>query len=112
MLLSLGGLHAELGAFDKSEQAYQRVIELNPADAAQVFYNLGALTMNKDDRTEADTRRAVEAFRKAVDLRPDYAQAYKQLAFALLGAGDQPGARGALVFYVEHAPKAADVAQM
>lgn len=110
--MSLGDLYAAAGDTAKSEQAYQRVIELDPANAHQIFFNLGALIINKPDRTEADTRQAIAAFRKAVELKPDYAQAQKQLAFALLGVGDRAGAKAALEQYVKVAPDAPDAAQM
>lgn len=110
--MSLGSLYAEVQQFDKSEQAYQNVIELNPSEAHQVFYNLGALTMRKGDRSDADTKRAVDAFRKAVDIKPDYAQAYRELALALLGTGDRGGAKTALESYVKYAPNASDAPQM
>ena len=77
-----------------------------------MFFNLGALLMNKRDRTEEDTTRAIEAFRKAVELKPDYGQARKQLAFALLGTGDRAGAKAELEAYVAAAPDAPDSAQM
>jgi Flp pilus assembly protein TadD len=110
--MSLGDLYAAAGDAAKSEQAYQRVIELEPANAHQIFFNLGALVINKPDRTDAETRKAIAAFRKAIELKPDYAQAHKQLAFALLGVGDRAGAKAALERYVEVAPDAPDAAQM
>ena len=110
--MTLGDLYAAAGDSAKSEQAYQRVVELDPSNAHQIFYNLGALIMNRDSRSDADTQQAISAFRKAVELKPDYAQAHKQLAFALLGVGDRAGAKDALEQYVEHAPDAPDAAQM
>jgi tetratricopeptide (TPR) repeat protein len=96
----------------KSEQAYQKVVELNPREAPQVFYNLGALIMNKDDRGDDDTQRAIAAFRKAVELKPDYREAHKQLAFALLGAGDPEGAKAELEACLRLAPDAPDAKQV
>lgn len=110
--LSLGDLYAGAGELAKSEQAYQRVVELEPADAHQIFFNIGALTINKPNRSEAETRKAISAFRKAIELKPDYLQAHKQLAFALLGIGDRAGARQSLERYVELAPDAPDAQQM
>jgi Flp pilus assembly protein TadD len=110
--MSLGDLYAASGNSAKSEEAYRRVTELEPENAHQIFFNLGALIINKPDRTDADTQKAIGAFRKAVELKPDYAQAHKQLAFALLGAGDRAGAKSALERYVQLAPDAPDAAQM
>jgi tetratricopeptide (TPR) repeat protein len=110
--MTLGDLYAATGDSARSQQAYQRVVELDPSNAHQIFYNLGALIMNRDSRSDADTQQAIAAFRKAVEIKPDYAQAYKQLAFALLGVGDKAGAAEALEKYVEYAPDAPDAAQM
>ncbi len=110
--MSLGDLYAAAGQNDKSGEAYQRVIELDPGNAHQIFFNLGALIINKPDRSEAETRKAINAFRKALEIKPDYAQAHKQLAFALLGMGDRAGARDSLEHYIRNAPNAADTAQM
>jgi tetratricopeptide (TPR) repeat protein len=110
--LALGDLYAAAGELGKSEQAYQRVVELAPADAHQIFFNIGALTINKPNRSEAETRKAINAFRKAIEIKPDYLQAHQQLAYALLGVGDRSGARVALERYVELAPDAPDAQQM
>ena len=110
--LALANLYAEKGDMAKSEAAYQKVIELDPGGAPQVFFNLGALIMNKDDRSDADTQRAIGAFRKAIELKPDYREAHKQLAFALLGANDRAGAKSELERCVELAPDAPDSPQM
>ncbi|HXV75097.1 MAG TPA: tetratricopeptide repeat protein [Candidatus Polarisedimenticolaceae bacterium] len=110
--LSLADLYASTGQMEQSAAAYEQVIALDPGGAPQVFFNLGALLMNKPDRTDADTERAVTAFRKAIELKPDYREAHKQLAFALLGTGDRAGAKSQLEAYVALAPNAPDSAQM
>jgi len=110
--LTLAGLYAETGAMDQSAAAYQKVVELDPEGAPQVFFNLGALMMNKAGRTDDDSRQAIEAFRQAIKLDPSYREAHKQLAFALLGTGDRSGAKSELEAYVALAPDAADSAQM
>jgi tetratricopeptide (TPR) repeat protein len=110
--LMLADLYADAGAMDKSAAAYEKVVELDPEGAPQVFFNLGALLMNKSDRTDEDSRRAINAFRQALKLDPDYEEAHKQLAFALLGTGDRTGAKTELEAYVALAPNAPDSAQM
>lgn len=109
---ALGGLYAESNQLDKSEAAYQRVTELAPDEAHQVFFNIGALIMNKRDRTPEEVQKAIAAFRRAVEIKVDYATAHQQLAFALLGVGDRPGAKSALQNYVKYAKGAPDLAQM
>lgn len=109
---ALGGLYADTGQSTRSEEAFQKVVELSPDAAYQVFYNIGALILNRPSLTEADQRKAVEAFRKAIEIKPDYARAYQQLAFALLGTGDIEGAGDSLERYLELRPDAADAKDM
>jgi len=110
--LALGYLYAESGATDKSEQAYERVSELDPKNAHQVFFNRGALLINADDRTDEDTRKAIGMFRRAIEINPKYAPAYRELGFALLNVGDRAGARRALEGYLQVAPEAPDAARI
>ena len=110
--VSLGDLYAKAGRMDKSEAAFEKVVTLDPTRAPQVFYNIGALAMNKPKRSDADVRKAISAFKRAIELKPDYLQAHKQLGFALLGAGDPAGAKTALAEYVRLAPTAPDAAQI
>jgi tetratricopeptide (TPR) repeat protein len=108
----LGGLYADKGQLDRSEQAFRKVVDLDPANAAQTFYNIGVVISNKPDLTDAENRRVVEALRKAVDLKPDYAAAHRELAFALLRGGDAATARKELERYLELSPNATDAAQI
>ena len=110
--LALAALYARQGDMSKSEKAYEKVVELNPREAPQVFFNLGALIMNKEDRDADDTQRAIASFRKAIELKPDYREAHKQLAFALLGTGDQAGAKTELEACLRLAPDAPDASQV
>jgi Flp pilus assembly protein TadD len=109
---ALGGLYAEQGDLERSEAAYRKVVELDPSNAYQTFFNIGVLTENKDVLTDADNRRAVEAFRKAVEIKPDYAEAWRRLAFASLRTGDLAGARKGLEQYIALSPDAPDSAQV
>ena len=81
-------------------------------DAAGIDAKLVCSGVFVSGRSAADVQKAIGAFRKAVEINPKYAQAYKELAFALLNVGDRPGARAALQNYVEVAPEAPDAAQM
>jgi Flp pilus assembly protein TadD len=110
--VSLGDLYARAGKLDQSKAAFEQVVTLDPQRAPQLFYNIGALAMNKPDRSPADVQKAIAAFRRAVELKPDYVQAHKQLGFALLGTGDRAGARAELEQYVRLAPNASDAAQI
>ncbi len=110
--IALGSLYAEKKQLEKSEQAFRKVVELDPANAAQTFYNIGVVLANKPDISEGDNRKITEAFRKAVEQKPDYAAAHRELAFALLRSGDSEGARKELERYLELDPKAADAAEI
>ncbi len=106
--VSLGSLYAEAGKADLSEQAFRKVVELDPANAAQTFYNIGAVIANKADLSDADNRKAIDAFRRAVELKPDYAAAHRELGFSLLRVGDAEGCRKTLERYLALEPGAPD----
>lgn len=110
--MSLGHLYHETGQPAKSEAAYTKVAELDPKNAYKTFFNIGALIENREDITEADNRKAVEAFRKAIEIKPDYGIAHKHLAYALLRQGDMPGAKKAFQRYLELEPRAPDAAEI
>ena len=67
---------------------------------------------NRDDATEADHRKASEAFRKAIELKPNYALAHRDLGFAMLRLGDLAGARKEFQKYVDLEPRAKDAADI
>lgn len=54
--------------------------EKNPTDSNN-WYNLGVL-QSKDPATEAD---AIKSYKKAVELRPDFAQAWQNLTYITMG---------------------------
>jgi len=110
--LSLANLHADAGQLEESEHAYQKVVEIDPEGAHQTYYNLGATIIKRSNRSEADTRRAIEAFRKALELKPDYARAAQELAFALIGLNDKDGAREVLRAFVDNNPDSPDTPRM
>jgi Flp pilus assembly protein TadD len=110
--MTLGGLYAKRGDREKSEQAYRKVSELDPANAHKTFYNIGVLIEKSPDLSEADTRRAIEAYRKAIEVKPDYAPAHRSLGYALVRLGEVAEAKKELSRYVELEPKAKDAAEV
>ena len=104
---SLGGIYSEMGDSERSEAAYRKVTELDPENAHTSFFNLGALQINN-----GQTDKAIAAFKQAISIKPNYAQAHRELAFAMLNGGDKKGAAEHLQEYVKIAPGAADAAQM
>jgi len=110
--LSLGDLYHEQGQPAKAEHAYQQVSQLDPANAYKTFFNLGALLENKPNMSDADNKKAIGAFRKAVTIKPDYAIAHRHLAYALLRDNDMEGATAELEKYLELQPKAPDAGEI
>lgn len=109
---ALGDLYSRAGRPDRAEQAYRKVVELDPKNAYKTFFNIGALIESRPRLTDADNRKAIEAFRKAIEIAPDYAPAHRQLAYALLRAGDLEAAKGEFSSYLRLAPDAADAAEI
>lgn len=85
-----------------------KAAQLDPAKAGQYFYNLGAVLTNAG---QADA--AGEAFKKAIETQPDYAEAQYQYGVYLLGKAQTsadgkitpvPGTVEAFQKYLELAP--------
>jgi tetratricopeptide (TPR) repeat protein len=110
--LELAGLHAEAGNFEASEAAYAKVVEIDPKGAHQTYYNLGATIVKRGAGSASDTERAIAAFKKALEIKPDYAIAAQELAIALITTGDKDGARTTLQAFVDKNPSAPEAARM
>ena len=110
--LALGDIHASKGEAAKATAAFDRVVQLDPDNAYKTFYNIGVLIENKDEPSEAEERRAVQAFRKAVEIKPDYVPAHLHLAYALLRQGDLTGARASFEQVLSLDPNARDAEQI
>jgi tetratricopeptide (TPR) repeat protein len=106
--LVLGSLYAENGQPEKSQEAFTKVAEIDPKNAYETFFNIGVLIENKPDPTPAEERRALEAFQKSVEIKPDFAKGHLRLAYAQLRGGDLAGARGSFERYLELEPDASD----
>ncbi len=110
--MALAGLHADAGNLVESEAAYQKVVEIDPARAHQTYFNIGAVIMKQPKRSPADRERAISAFRKALEIKPDYVRAGLELTFALVGTGDKDGARTVLEDCLRANPDAPEAPQM
>src|SRR4029077_441827 len=110
VLVALADLYNRDKQPKKAEEVLSKVVELDPANAHRTFYNLGVVIENRDDVTENDHRKAIEAFRKAIELKPNYAIAHRDLGFAMMRTGDLMGARKELQKYVDLSPNAKDAA--
>jgi tetratricopeptide (TPR) repeat protein len=88
-LLDLGRAQKEAGRFDEALEWFRRALDLDPESAvlrfhvAELYYNRGLSEEARDELIEA------------VRIRPDFADAYHLLAFALGDLGDERGAAAA-----------------
>jgi Flp pilus assembly protein TadD len=112
VMVALADLYNRNKQPKKAEEVLNKVVALDPANAPRTFYNLGVVIENRDDTTENDHRKAIEAFRKAIALKPDYAIAHRDLGFALLRAGDMREASKEFQKYVDLDPRAKDAADI
>jgi Flp pilus assembly protein TadD len=112
VLVALADLYNRKKEPKKAEEALNRVVALDPKNAYRTFYNLGVVILNREDASDADNRKAGEAFRKSIELKPDYALAHRDLGFALLRMGNLPEARKELQRYVDLDPRARDAAEI
>jgi tetratricopeptide (TPR) repeat protein len=105
--LQMAGIYEQRGEKDKAEEMYQQVISLDPKNAALSFYNLGVHAWNENRGNEA-----TQAFRKALELDPTYAASHRELARALMGLQDFPGALQHFEEYLKLNPMAPDASEI
>ncbi len=88
------GLHNNYGLalakakkFDDAQAELKKAADLDPPNGGKYYYNLGALLVNAGQPVVAG-----DAFKKAIELTPSYADAYYQYGVTLLGqAKTDPG---------------------
>jgi tetratricopeptide (TPR) repeat protein len=71
---------AKAKKFDETQAELKKAADLDPANGGKYYYNLGALLVNS-----GQTGPAAEAFKKAIELTPTYADAYYQYGVSLIG---------------------------
>lgn len=77
--------------FAEAQAELTKAAQLDPASAGKYYYNLGAVLVNT-----GQTDQAVDAFKKAIDADPNYAEAYLQYGITLMGKATL-GADGKMV---------------
>ncbi len=82
LLLTEADLYIKLDRMDKFGELMREAIELDPNNPT-LFFNLGVVNQNENKTAEAITY-----YKKAVELKPDYADAYMNLAASIL-SGEQ-----------------------
>lgn len=94
--------------FDEAQAELNKAAQLDPPNAGRYYYNLGALLVNS-----GQTAASEQAFKKAIESNPDYADAQFQYATALSGrlttgadgkVTAPPGMQEALEKYLALAP--------
>jgi len=105
---------ARTGKLSEAQEELQKAATLDPPGGGRYYFNLGALLVNSG-KNEA----ASQAFKKAIELTPSYAEAYFQLGNCLMAdaklAPDgktipPPGAKEAYEEYLKQAPNGPNAA--
>jgi tetratricopeptide (TPR) repeat protein len=86
-LMALAEVKADEGDFAGAEKLYGKIAEMSPEGAHKMFYNTGVSILNQKGSGAEERKRAVTAFEKALELKPDYAKAHLRLGYALVGLG-------------------------
>lgn len=94
-----GKIHDKLSNFTAAAEDYERGLNLNPfnTDACML---LGALLMNT-----GDVPRAIRFFDEAIEIKPDFAPAYRQRAKAKELTGEREGAEADIKTAAELRPE-------
>jgi tetratricopeptide (TPR) repeat protein len=75
--------------FDQMQAELKKAADLDPANGGKYYYNLGAMLVNTGQAPAAG-----EAFKKAIELTPTYADAYYQYGVTLIGQAKVDTATG------------------
>lgn len=70
---------ARVGKFSEAQAELQNAATLDPQNGGKYYFNLGALLVNS-----GKTEPAAEAFKKAIELTPNYAEAHFQYGVCLM----------------------------
>ena len=76
----IGDIHISSNEFDKSLEAYQKSLELDPSNG-EVYYYIGIISHNKGNINDA-----VKHYQKAIELNPNLIDAYNNLGTLFLAA--------------------------
>lgn len=88
--LKLGHAYFANRQYDKAQAAYDAALEndLDPAVSREVFFALGEIRLNRDERSEAE-----RWYWRAHTVDPAWSKPLLKLGRMALSAGDEPGAR-------------------
>jgi tetratricopeptide (TPR) repeat protein len=91
----------------KADEMFQKVAQIDPRNAAILFFNAGVKSWNENRPKEA-----IQAYQKAVEIDPNYAQAHRELGRALMAQQDFAGALTHFQEYLKLDPKAPDAKEI
>jgi beta-barrel assembly-enhancing protease len=109
VLLVNGGVELAAGRYRAAWDQVQRYLRLEPRDASAHLL-LGEIA--RRDATQGWTEAALSSYRRAIELDPRTAEAWRGLGLALMKKGDGAEARKAFRQYLELAPDAPDRAHV
>ena len=78
LLIDEANIHYKLGDNDKFKLRLEEAITLNPTEPT-LYYNVGVMNMDQDNIEEA-----IKYFKKAIEFKPDYADAYNNIGAAII----------------------------
>lgn len=78
LLIDEANIYYKLGDNDKFKERLEEAIKLNPTDPV-LYYNVGVMNMDQKKIDEA-----IEYFEKAIELKPDYGDAYNNIGAAII----------------------------
>ncbi len=102
----LAGLYLELGREDEAMAVLSELESIGEPDPA-LWYNIGANFSNRELDEQAEA-----AFRKALTIQPDFAEAVRELGYLCVRRGDLVTAVAEFERYLELRPAAADADQV
>jgi tetratricopeptide (TPR) repeat protein len=105
---SLAVLYANAGDSKRSDEYLARAVKLAPGDAPTIYLQMGARLLGAKNPGAAQIDRGIGLVRKAIELDPSMAPAYKTLGLALWKKEDWTGTRQAFQKYLELSPEAED----
>jgi tetratricopeptide (TPR) repeat protein len=86
-LYYLGNMYLELGQYDKAEDTWRKLLEVNPS-SSRGHYQLGKLYLNKDATKFFNLTRAAQEFQTTTAINKDFIQPVLNLAQISLIQGD------------------------
>ena len=82
----------KMGKVDEAQVELNKAAQIDTVNSSQYYFNLGAVLVNTGHMKEA-----ADAFKKATDAKPDFADGYYQLGVTLIGMATVDPKTGAMV---------------